>query len=37
MKDVKFIRIKENSMNFIPDTIRIDDKDILKKRYRKIC
>lgn len=31
MKDVKFIRIKENSMNFIPDIIRIDDKDILKK------
>lgn len=31
MKDVKFIRINEDNINFIPDIIKIDDKDIQKK------
>ena len=36
MKDVKFIRINEDNINFIPDIIKIDDKDIQKKYRFKI-
>ena len=35
MKDVKFIRINEDNINFIPDIIKIDDKDIQKKDIEK--
>ena len=35
MKDVKFIRIKEKNMDFIPEAIIIDDRDILKKDIEK--
>lgn len=35
MKDVKFIRINEDNINFIPGIIKIDDKDIQKKDIEK--
>ena len=35
MKDVKFIRINEKNMDFIPEAIIIDDRDILKKDIEK--
>lgn len=35
MKDVKFFRINEENMNFIPNIISIDNEDILKEDIEK--
>ena len=35
MKDVEFIRINEENIDFIPNIIRMDDKDINKKDIEK--
>ena len=35
MKDVKFFRINEENMNFIPNIISIDNEDILKEDIQK--
>jgi len=35
MKDVKFVRINEENMNFIPNIISIDNEDILKEDIEK--